>query len=667
MGVSLRPLLAAMVGVESQVRADARPLRIAYAHDSSQHAAAAKAGRNHWDVYLREIVDELGLRAEEVEPAVLRDAERLARYATLLVGGLAAEDLSREARGNLDRWIRGGGTLVAFATAGIDDLCGNRCVGDVRQTGDDFTCSAALALTPHPLTQGIHSPLKPDQHLLIFSDARQLRPERSFELARLHDTRGADTGCAAITGRQLGEGRTFYFAFSLPQTLWVLHQGRPVQRDEDGDTRLRRSDAIVIRPHAIEVAYADELLFLLQNLIGSQPHPFLHQLPPVLPSPAKAGEEGSPWIPDAVFFWGGDDEASTQGIQLTASNWMREHGLPYHINAMATKDGKFGLSVEDAEKIRANGHEIAPHFNFAEGFAAGAGFTREDVIAQAAAFRRHFGAGWTCSVNHACRWTGWAEPARWLQEAGGKADNSFVHAPSPPSNPVNQLGFGFGTAFPFWFYDDWRNGNRKIDFLEEPITAYECGYFQEQTDFSVLHRAIDLAARYHLTMNLFYHPVYISNYPACRLAIEEALRYIQAQNIRALHLGNDQLYAWWKARSDSRLSAVAVGDQTLEFEVESDSAAGVVVKLALGRLAAKSVALDGVRPTVPSRRRTAFRTELGLRDCAPRKNPSDAPAWGALIARRNRRRREPYAFTRFWPSGGRTKRNIEYPTANIQC
>ena len=321
-------------------------------------------------MYIREILDELGLRAEEVEPAVLRDPERLGRYATLLVGNLAAEDIPSEARGNFDRWVRGGGTFVAFSTAGIDDLCGNRRVGAVRQAGDEFTCAAALALTPHPLTQGIHSPLQPDQHLLVFSDAHQVRPERSFELARLYDTRGEDTGYAAVTGRQLGEGRVFYFAFSVPQTVWVLHQGRPVDRDYDGDTRLRRSDAIVIRPHAIEVAYADELLFLLQNMIAVATAPF----PP--PAPARLAcrrrrveEDGAPWIPDAVFFWGGDDEASTQGIQLTASNWMREHGLPYHINAMATKEGKFGLSVEDARKIRANGHEIAPHFNFVEGFA----------------------------------------------------------------------------------------------------------------------------------------------------------------------------------------------------------------------------------------------------------------------------------------------------------
>ena len=598
-GWGMAALLLAAAAAGGTAVAESGTLRIAYVYDSPQHAAASREGRNHWDVYLREMLDQSGLRGEEVAPAVLQDARRLGRYATLLVGDLAGEHVSQTARGNLDRWVRGGGTLIAFSTAGVEELCGNRFLGHLRQPGDAYTCAAMLALVPGPLTREIHSPLQPDQRLLIFSDARRVRPEGSQELARLYDARGADTGCAAVTARQLGKGHVFYYAFSLPQTVWVLHQGRPVDRDYDGDGRLRRSDAIVIRPHAIEVAYADELLFLLQNMIATQPHAFLHQLPPVEPPAGGASPRPKSLIPDAVFYWGGDDEASTQGIQLFASNWMKQHGLPYHINAMPRKDGSFGLRAEDARKILANGHELAPHFNFVEGFATGAGFTREDVMAQAAAFRQHFGRGWICSVNHSCRWTGWAEPAQWMREAGGKADNSFVHAPSPPSNPVNLLGFSFGTAFPFWFYDDWRNGNRRIDFLELPITAFECGYFKDQTDFATLHKAIDTAARYHLTMNMFYHPIYITDYPACRAAIEEALRYLQARNIRALHLGCDEVYAWWKARSDTRLSPVTVEGNTLSFEVQSDSARGVAVRLPLGRRAAKSLRLGGAAPPSP--------------------------------------------------------------------
>ncbi len=571
-----------------------RQLRTAYLYDAAAHARANRNGRNHWDLYLREILDELGLRADEVGLDLLADAGRLDRYATLLVGGLSAEPLPQTTRDNLDRWVQGGGTLILFATEGLHELCGNRPQDSMQQPDSQFACTATFELQPHALTRDIHSTVQPEQRLLVFSDVRKVRADRSVELARLFDLQGHDTECAAVTARQLGKGNVFYFAFSVPQTMWVLHQGRPVDRDYDGDNILRRSDAIVIRPHSIEVAYADEILFLLQNMIAVQPSAFVHQLPP--------DPEGN--IPDALFHWGGDDEGSTDGIQLFASNWMKAHGLPYHINAMPRADGTFGLTIEDARRIKDNGHEISLHFNFIDGFAKGTGFTRDDVLAQAAAFRQHFGQDWVCSVNHWTRWTGWTEPAEWMLEAGGKSDNTFVHAGSPPGNPTNLLGFSFGTAFPFWLYDDWRDENRRIDFLEQPITAYECGYIgQDRADFATIHKVVDVAARYHQTMNMFYHPVYIAKYPYCRETIEEMLRYLDERNIRPLHWGSDELYHWWKARSQTNIGPVTSNGHTLSVEVESAYAAGVVVKIPLGPGTVRSVTVNGASATFATEQR----------------------------------------------------------------
>jgi hypothetical protein len=560
-----------------------RELRIAVLLDRERHAAENAAGRNYWDLYVLEVLDQLGLRADEIAPF---GRDPLGDYTTILVGTLRPE-LAAAARESLDRWVRAGGTLVGFGTEGLDGLFGNRAVGRLPQPEDAFTLSGTFSLADHPLTRGIHSPLHPAQRLLVFSEARRVRPEGSEELARLYDPEGRDTGDAAVTARTVGEGRAFYFAFGLPQTMWVLHHGRPVDRDRDGDGYLRRSDAIPIRPHSIEVAYADELLFLLQNLIAARPHAFVHQLPPL---PDGSG------VPDALFHWGGDDEGASNGIQLRASNWMKERGLPYHVNAMPRKDGTYGLSPADAEVIRANGHELSIHYNFIDGFAKGAAFTREQLLAQADGFRKRFGGEIVCSVNHWLRWTGWVEPAKWMRQAGGRADNSFAHSGSPPLDPRNLLGFSFGTAFPFWFRDDAGGGNARIDFLEMPINAYEVGYVtKEKTDFSAVRRVIDHAARYHATMNLFHHPIYISDFPACRAAIEEGLRYVRERGIRAVHLGNDALYRWWKARSEARIGRVAWDGGAVHVDVES---AGVVLK----------VPFEAARVTVNGRP-AAFRVE----------------------------------------------------------
>src|SRR5262249_54773632 len=156
-------------------------------------------------------------------------------------------------------------------------------------------------------------------------------------------------------------------------------------------------------------------------------------------------------VPDLLCYWGGDDEAATNGLQRVASDFLRAQGLPYHVNAMA-KDGVFGLSPADAAAIRANGHEVSLHYNFRDGFSHPYAFTRTDVLHQAEGFRRTFGHDPVCTVNHYTHWAGGAEPAEWLREAGGRADNSFIHQGSPPLNPVNLYGFAFGTAYPHYFY-----------------------------------------------------------------------------------------------------------------------------------------------------------------------------------------------------------------------
>ena len=166
----------------------------------------------------------------------------------------------------------------------------------------------------------------------------------------------------------------------------------------------------------------------------------------------------------------------------------------------------------------------------------------------------------------------------------------------------NRLGFVFGTCYPFYFYDDYRGENRKIDFLEEPITAYEVGYSaSDVTDSSIVHKVVDIAAKYHLAMDMFYHPVNVHRHPACRLAIEEALRYIDSKGIIAVHMGNDALWEWWSKRSRSQITNVTIGEQTaggqpgISFTASCEYADGMIVKVPL-----KSVDLD-VQPTCDGR------------------------------------------------------------------
>ena len=524
----------------------------AYVYDANSRIEANRQGRNYWYEYIKEINEQLGLRTKEISINSLEDMTSLDDIEILFIGDMAVSDAIKS---NLDHWVQSGGVLISFATEGLDDIFGNVCDSIIAQPESDYTISGYFSLEPDELTTDIHSYLHPEQKLIIFSSIRGIIPEEASKIAHLYGIDGEDTGYATITKRDYGKGHAYYFAFNVPQTIWVLHQGIPITHDRDGDGYYRTGDLIAIGNNEREVLYADEILFLIQNMMALKPQPMIYAIPP-------KGKQ----IPDALFYWGGDDEAR-RGTQVWASNWMKEKELPYHINIMRNLRGNFSVAKEEFETILANGHECSLHYNFIDHFEPFA-FTEADVREQAEAFYDTYEFHPICTVNHCVRWTGWAETAKWMLGTGGKADNSFVHHQFPPKNPANRLGFAFGTCHPFYFYDDYRGENKKIDFLEEPITAYEVGYSANNvTDFDIIHKVVDIAAKYHLVMDMFYHSLNIFNHAACRAAIEEVLLYIESKDVIAVHMGNDGLWKWWDKRSRSQIMDVTIDEETTEGQI----------------------------------------------------------------------------------------------------
>jgi hypothetical protein len=567
----------------------ARSLRAAWVHDERRHERLNAEGRNYWNAYTAEILSRLGVTADVLPPSALGQASRLAGYSLLFLGRMSAAELPSGAGSVLDEWVKAGGTLVAFAAEGLDELFGIRAEGWLDQPEGELGIAGYLRLAPVPLTTDIHADAFPDQPLIIVSPVRLVRATESEVVATLlrpdpeqpGKGRAAHaTANAAISQRALGRGWAFYFAFDVAQTMWAIHQGKPVDADHDGDGYLRSMDARVIRENESTVGYTDELHFLLENMVGQQPMPLIHPIPPV------DGE-----VADALFFIGGDDEGDPKH-QVAASDFMRSRGLPYHINLMPV-DGRFVVSREEIEHIEANGHELSLHYDFINEFQHPTGFTEDDVRKQAELFRKTFGRPAVCSVNHWCRWAGWAEPARWMRSVGQLGDNSWIGIPSPPLNPVNNIDLSFGTAFPRHVWDDWRHGNERLDFVQEHIVCYEIGYLGEETRFDVLHRAVDLAAKYRLTMDLFHHPVYLATYPACQKAIDELLRYTEERGMRPGFMGNDELARWWARRAEARIGEAQADGGRVAFRARCEYPGGFVAKVCLGPASAAACTVSG--------------------------------------------------------------------------
>lgn len=567
---------------------DPKMIPAAYLFDPEAHEAANARGENYWFAYTEEILRQLGLPAVGInarDEKLLADA--LGSLRVLFVGDARAGDFSGLAN-VLSRWVEAGGTLIGFATDGLDEIFGNVFHSVTPEGNGAFAMTALVRLAAHPLASTIAPHDLADEPVPVFGPLRKVVPQASEAIGTLVSVRLAETTFPAATVRLLGRGRACYFAFDLAQTTWVLHKGRPVDGDYDLDGYLRFSDAIVTGTLRQDVPYADVLLFLLQNLIHHAGLAMVHQIPPL------AGE-----VADLLIFFGGDDEGLSDGSQVAASDFMRSRGLPYHINIMPDAAGHFALTIAEHDRIVANGHEASLHFNFIDGFPHPCGFTQEDVERQFHLFCEHFGHLPVVSVNHWCRWTGWAEPAKWMAAAGIKGDNSRLGLSSPPLNPVNHIGLSFGSAFPHYYYDDAAGGNQRIDLLCEPGMAYEVGYLGDATDFETLHRAVDLAAHFHMTANFFYHPIYIARQESCRRAIDELVRYLGHRGLKTVFMGCDALWAWWDARTRSTIETIDAGDANIRLRARCAWPDGMVVKVPATRQALQ-VILNGtsLAPTV---------------------------------------------------------------------
>ena len=564
-------------------------LAVRYAFDTRLQKAVNANGLNYWTVYIEEILSRLGVAARPMDLADCADPTALHDVGVLVMGGFRASDLAAGAAQALAGWLEQGGVLIGFATGGLDRLFGVSGGETIPQPDGPFSIGAYLELTPSPVTEDCRAAIDPQQRLIIVSPVRRVTPTTAQELARLFvcdaDRPGDgaashDAGCPAIAHHRLGTGHAFYFAFDVAQTLWAIQQGRPVDRDRDGDGYLRIPDACVIGDNSRAVPYTDALHFLLANMIGRRPVPMIDPIPP---------REGR--VAPTLLYFGGDDEHQA-GLQVAASDFMAQRGLPYHMNIMPL-DGQFALDRQEQAHIEANGHEIALHYNFMDGFDHPCGFTREDVLAQARLFREAFGRDSVCSVTHWCRWTGWAEPARWMLEAGGLADNSRLQWTSPPVNPVNRMGFAFGSAFPHYHWDDAAHGNARVAFLSLPIVAYEVGYQDDRVYPEKLRDALDLAVRYRLTLNFFYHPCYIVNSASCRQAIDELVRLIGELPVPPVLMGPDEVARWWAARSRGTIDAAEGGERSVSFQTECDYTHGFVVRVPTGEHPARECQVDG--------------------------------------------------------------------------
>lgn len=566
---------------------------LAYLFDDAQKQAANQNNRNYWDVYLQEICNQLGVTPIVLAPDQLAQAETLAGITVLLLGCESSKALSEQASATLTQWVQDGGIVIGFAVAGLDPLFGIQTIGALAQPVDDYAIVAYIEFRLHALTREIHPFMHIEQRLFALSELPLVTMAGARELAHLYDAAGNDLQHPAITWQPYGAGFAGYFAFDVAKTIWLLHQGKPLPPVPEGQYALRTPHLQVLGPNSTKVAYADELVHLLQNMVAQSGLPFIYQIPPE-----------NDQVPDALLYYSGDEYTGPVELSLGASDFMRAQGLGYHIN-IATE--YHPMSVAELQHIQANGHEVSCYMWIrTEG--GGSILTQARLQVQSDKLQERFGFRPGSVLIGSTQWAGWAEPARWLAQAGATADNTFVGSKFTVAHPLLNgpfFGFGNGTGYPFFFYDDAAHGNARIDLVEQPIVCYEVGHRasltlaetgEREADTLALEEVytpLDRAIRYHLVMNIFYHPYYIVNFPHCRAAIAEIVRYLAQKGAHVLHWGNNKAADWWHTRARTTITAVVNQAAALTFTSNCAWPEGMIAKLLLRTPATVQAMCDG--------------------------------------------------------------------------
>lgn len=563
--------------------------RIACVTCSNCASYAHQNGRLWHDAYYPELLDEMGICYDSIAPGELTGC--MSKYHVILLGDFDAGTIE-----NLDDWVRSGGVLLGFLTQGQDELFGVKGVGRIEQTDDEFTISCYLRLIE-------------DYSLLPFEDGWTntlpvISPIRNLELAEGGDLIGTllpplsfcidykeskniQFLVPGVVRRKNGHGWCWYFNFNLGQTLRLFHQGRPVDRDWDGDGMYRSADGIVFTSaQNIENPFGDYYLELLRNAFDSAGVLSKFYYPPA-----------DNKLVDLLYYYGGDDECDPTGVQAIAVRRMHEAGYPYHINIMCNSERKgYALSQQTYQEMIEYGQEPSIHFDF---FKPRTPISFDEFTEQLDLFEHTYGATPKVYVNHCVMFWGWTDLARWSQARGLIGDNGrFPVRLMPDSNPINSHGFAFGTSYPHFVYDDAAHGDEKLHFLYIPACLYEprITLKNRASDYEALEAFLDKAQKNAWFVPMFFHPVYIAKCDDAWRALTAAHEVARQKDWRVLELGVDAVANWWFERSDSILRDI---DENT-FMVDAVSSHGITLRLPVQMLN-KKLTIDGEEITIERR------------------------------------------------------------------
>ncbi|GIQ66578.1 hypothetical protein PACILC2_51460 [Paenibacillus cisolokensis] len=214
-----------------------------------------------------------------------------------------------------------------------------------------------------------------------------------------------------------------------------------------------------------------------------------------------------------------------------------------------------GYSPQVYERVLAEGHELALHYNALEkenGIWSLEEFTRQRQWVQSATGLARV----VSNKNHYTRYEGWGELFRWCEANGIAADQT--RGPTKRGN----VGFLFGTCHPYFPIAWCDEGNRRYDVLEIGFLTQDLNH-PNLSDTTVIEPFLKQVAKVGGVAHFLFHQIHIHRLEPVRQAIREVVG--KARQMGFAFWTSKQINDWQRARRTMRVTGIdAAGQVRLE-------------------------------------------------------------------------------------------------------
>lgn len=548
-----------------------KPAKLGLYHPIQTYETRWKNGENCFELFAEETLSHAGLTLELVEPEQVANTD-----VHVLVIPHASTVQTDDVEGLL-QFVKAGGVVIQFGGSGrIGQRTG---LQPIRQLAVGY---AALAEVDEPLRffsaeSLTKAPVGEEGVSLEWSGAGELRPTPDGPSLRQvwYET-------------TLGEGHLTICAVDVFTTMVLLQQGdRPVEEDgmpaPDGTAPL--NDGILKAEETLQQDWEwDRSSTPAGSKFFATPYSDLWR-ETVVGRIVKAALQSGRTLPvlgywpsgiKAVAHLSHDSDRNIDESAITTMDVLKPFGVR---STWCMIEPGYSQSVY--ERVKADGHELAFHYNAV------------DEPWDETEFKRQF--AWlteaigtdevTSNKNHYTRFEGWGELFAWCEACGIQLDQT--RGPSKGGN----RGFTFATCHPY----------RPIAWHDEQNRFYDVlvnGFFSQDLDLSdhwgkkdIIYPLLDQVERVEGVAHFLFHQVHIHNSEDVRNALKTLLAETLERGMP--WWTSAEINAWERARRAVQLTLSESPDDDIVVDVHSGEALKkAVVYIPLGKVAEAKGLLD---------------------------------------------------------------------------